>query len=244
MSIYLRPELYENAFSRLNVSREVEFLIDVFELAGVNVRRVLDLGCGTCTHVHELARYGYEVYGLDLSRDMLYYARSRGRLILGSGICGDMRCLPFRTDFFDVCTCLFDTFRHLISRSDVVSHLREVWRVLRVGGLYIIDVANPRGYFLDIYAFPESVDDRCDLELLDVDYVNQLEVWRLKIKRDSSWVDVGTLKLRVFFPQELLTILELLGFKVFECFGDYDTSCRLSRDCRCWRMIVVVEKVD
>jgi SAM-dependent methyltransferase len=63
----------QNVFTR-NTPAEVEFLVD--ELRLQPGARVLDLGCGTGRHAVELARRGYRMVGLDLSRGMLRHAQA------------------------------------------------------------------------------------------------------------------------------------------------------------------------
>ncbi|MBM4031884.1 MAG: class I SAM-dependent methyltransferase [Planctomycetes bacterium] len=58
----------QNVFTK-NTIAEVDFLIE--ELGVSPGARILDVGCGTGRHAIELARRGYAVTGLDLSREML-----------------------------------------------------------------------------------------------------------------------------------------------------------------------------
>ena len=46
-------------------------------LKGKGLRRVLDLGCGAGRHVLFLAREGFEVHGLDSSREALRITQER-----------------------------------------------------------------------------------------------------------------------------------------------------------------------
>ena len=69
------PVYEDNAFTK-NTIREVDFLIE--ELALPPGGSILDVGCGTVPHSIELARRGYSVTGLDLSRQMLARAASGG----------------------------------------------------------------------------------------------------------------------------------------------------------------------
>jgi 2-polyprenyl-3-methyl-5-hydroxy-6-metoxy-1,4-benzoquinol methylase len=62
------PIYEDNVFTK-NTIREVDFLIE--ELSLPPAGSILDVGCGTGRHSIELARRGYSVNGLDLSREML-----------------------------------------------------------------------------------------------------------------------------------------------------------------------------
>ncbi len=69
------PVYEDNAFTK-NTLPEVDFLIE--ELALPQGGSILDVGCGTGRHSIELARRGYSVTGLDLSREMLARAAAGG----------------------------------------------------------------------------------------------------------------------------------------------------------------------
>ncbi len=65
------PDYDGNVFTK-NTLAEVEFVLELLELPEGGA--VLDVGCGTGRHAVELARRGYRVTGLDLSREMLRVA--------------------------------------------------------------------------------------------------------------------------------------------------------------------------
>lgn len=67
------PIYEENVFTK-NTVKEVDFVLE--ELGLKPGDRVLDVGCGTGRHSIELAKRGYAVTGLDLSREMLSRAES------------------------------------------------------------------------------------------------------------------------------------------------------------------------
>jgi len=94
--------------------------------------RILDLGCGTGALSAELKGLGV-VTSLDYMPNALPFCRQRGlkRLVRGDG-----QRLPFRDDAFDVVVAL-DTIEHI---PDDRAALGEVRRVLRAGGLAIINV--------------------------------------------------------------------------------------------------------
>jgi SAM-dependent methyltransferase len=71
------PFYMQNVFTRSTMADEVEFLVDELRLRPGS--RLLDLGCGTGRHAVELARRGYRMVGVDLSRGMLRQAQAAAR---------------------------------------------------------------------------------------------------------------------------------------------------------------------
>ncbi|MGQ0553955.1 MAG: class I SAM-dependent methyltransferase [Planctomycetota bacterium] len=98
--------------------------------------RALDLGCGTGVMLDHLAdRYG-QVFGIDLSLEMLEgfdlsELRPGLRVTL---LRGDMAALPLAGDGFDVIVCR-SALHHM---EDEVAVLREIARVLRPNGRLIL----------------------------------------------------------------------------------------------------------
>lgn len=104
-------------------------------LARIPFRTALDLGCGTGEMLRLLlqADPGRELYGLDLSEEMLAEARAKlqGRAALKVG---DSERLPYPDGMFDVVYCN-DSFHHYPAPEKV---LGEVFRVLRPGGTFLL----------------------------------------------------------------------------------------------------------
>ena len=98
--------------------------------------RILDVPCGQGRHAHLLAEAGYDVQGVDLSRDLLALAVKRGT---GPGLKysrGDMRKLPVAwTERFDAVINLFTSFGFFLDPADDARVIREFARVLKPGGL-------------------------------------------------------------------------------------------------------------
>jgi ubiquinone/menaquinone biosynthesis C-methylase UbiE len=94
--------------------------------------------CGQGRHAHLLAEAGYDVDGLDYSRDLLSVARKRGT---GPGLRytqGDMRRLPARwTGRFDAVLNLFTSFGFFLHPAEDARVIREFARVLKPGGILV-----------------------------------------------------------------------------------------------------------
>jgi SAM-dependent methyltransferase len=113
-------------------------LLDALGLAAAG-QPVLDLGCGPGRHTAVLARRGARVVGLDLSRALLRAAREAGAERL---VRGDMRGLPFQDGAFDAVLNLFTSFGYFADDAEHEAVLREVARVLRRGGSFVLDFLN------------------------------------------------------------------------------------------------------
>ncbi len=102
--------------------------------------QVLDLGCGPGRDIALLRQRGYQVIGLDRSQGMLRQAQQR---VGGALIGADMRYLPLADLSLDgvwLCAALL----HL-PRADALPTLKEVWRVLRKGGILYVSVQRGEG---------------------------------------------------------------------------------------------------
>jgi SAM-dependent methyltransferase len=96
---------------------------------------VLDVPCGQGRHAHLLAEFGYDVDGLDYSKELLDVARKRGTGPNLRYTRGDMRKLPARwAKRFDAVLNLFTSFGFFAHPSDDARVIREFARVLKPGG--------------------------------------------------------------------------------------------------------------
>jgi D-alanine-D-alanine ligase len=127
--------------------REVDLITELLGLEKEDV--VLDLCCGNGRHSLELARRGFRnVVGLDYSAELLQVARERAG---SEGLKvrfkqGDARNLPFPSNAFDAVIMMGNSFGYFADPFDDLRVLKEVQRVLRPYGKFLLDVAD--GEFL------------------------------------------------------------------------------------------------
>jgi SAM-dependent methyltransferase len=96
--------------------------------------RLLDLGCGTGEALREF-RGTYELYGVEPSP----FAAAHAREAAGARVHeGDLQSAGFPSQFFDVVTA-FDVVEHL---TEPMATLRELYRILRPGGLVFIETGD------------------------------------------------------------------------------------------------------
>lgn len=119
------------------------------ERAGVGLSRasagmrVLDVCCGTGSHLEGYQQKGCLVYGLDASPSMLAVARNRLRRDAHLDL-GDAMCLPYSPGLFDVVTCKLAL--HEMPAEARPSVLGEARRVLKPAGRIVLIDFNPGPY--------------------------------------------------------------------------------------------------
>lgn len=133
-------ESYDTLYGDKDYRAECELIERILRTFGEgSVRSILDLGCGTGNHAIPLAQRGYEVTGVDRSRDMLAAARRKAGDLRLPLLPGDVRTVDAgRT--FDAVLMMFAVLGYQTKDSDVRDALRTVRNHLRPGGLFLFDV--------------------------------------------------------------------------------------------------------
>ena len=100
--------------------------------------KILDVPCGQGRHAHLLAEAGFDVDGLDYSRELLAIARKRGTGPTLRYTQGDMRRLPARWNGrFDAVINLFTSFGFFVDPRDDATVLSQMARALKPGGILV-----------------------------------------------------------------------------------------------------------
>lgn len=105
------------------------------------VKNILDLGCGTGRHIVYLSRDGFEVSGFDSSKTALELTE---KWLKEEKLDADIRFskmeepFPYPEDFFDAVISI-QVIHHNLMR-DILTTIKEVERVLKLGGYLFITV--------------------------------------------------------------------------------------------------------
>jgi SAM-dependent methyltransferase len=200
---------------------DAQRLVELLEREGVAGagERVLDLACGPGRHVAELSRRGARVVGLDLSRALLFAARRRGA---GPLVRGDMRRLPFRGAAFDVVLNLFTSFGYFASDGEHEMVVREVARVLRSGGRFVLDFLNAPAVRAGLVPRDESRNGRGSVvQERRISDDGRFVIKSIHVSDDSR---TFTERVRLFERADLESLLVAQGIRVEGASGDYHGS--------------------
>lgn len=163
-----------------------------FKKAASENEKVLDIGCGEGTLVGMLSERGYDSYGIDASISGINQGgeKLKGRLIHSDIESGG---LPFPDKFFDY-VCCFETFEHLLNPYYI---LREVKRILKQDGVFLVSIPNVRIGHPVIY--PGLITRRY--------FADFLEVNGMKVTEVRGWGQVPQL---YFIPDKPYFLFQLM----------------------------------
>lgn len=257
--LYSLPALYELAFSYRDIAHECDFVLDVFQkLQGRAPQSILELACGPGAHAREFLRRGFPVALLDLSAEMVAYARDA---IADTGVPvrqGDMIrfAMPERADL--VCTML-DSLSYITTNDDLVAHLQSVRRAVADGGVYFVELSHPRDVWVHGEASTQAV------WTAERDGVRVTTEWAAAVKPNPiSQTDQVLTRLTVtgeqgpasqriietwgvqrpWLAQELRALVQLAGGWEFAgWWGDFALDRELGGSDHDWRMLIALVAV-
>lgn len=201
--------------------REVAWLVE----RGVQ-GAVLDLGCGFGRHTAALRAAGCHAFGIDLSADLLRASsvHAESASVAGRLVRGDARFLPFADAAFDSVVVLFSSFGYFGADGDV-RVLREIARVLRSGGLVVLDLMNPARIRATLV--PESRTERGELvidERRRLEDGGRVVAKDVRLSRRGSAERSWTERVRMYELAELDALLAGAGLERSAVSGDFDAT--------------------
>lgn len=219
-----------------STSVQIKFLTSLFKK--YQVKSVLDVACGTGRHAIALKKLGYQVTGIDLEPAMVTYAKKKAseqQLAIDFKV-QDMRNLKVKGSF-DAAIIFFTAFSYLDSNEDVIQALTAIHKHLKKGGILIIE---------NIFGWPNIIGGKFKKQLIETNhrkigkdtkycqvknyntldginnYMYNHATYQRKINGRSlaTVKDSKSVKLRLYFPNELDLFFKLTGFKTLDFYGD------------------------
>ena len=244
---YLQPDWWRRIFNSMYLKTDADVVEDMqithkevnlfTEILGLEKNMViLDLACGQGRHSLELARRGYKnVNGLDRSHYLIRKAKniSTAEQLNANFREGDARKLPYPADTFDVVMILGNSFGYFESTEDDIKILKEVFRVLKPFGKFLIDVADGN-YLRDNYN-PRSwewIDPKhfvCRERSLASD--NQRLISREVISNINKGVILDQFYAERLYSKEVLSeMFDRTGYKNVTFHGNLETDSKRNQD--------------
>ncbi|HEX8773157.1 MAG TPA: class I SAM-dependent methyltransferase [Pyrinomonadaceae bacterium] len=190
--------------------------------------RVLDLCCGTGYTLSQLTLRGFEVTGLDVSKEMLRHARRNAPA--ASLILADARSFTLPPVYMAVVST-FDSLNHLMTIEELTRVFRNVRQALARGGLFLFDMNMEEG-FIENWADYYAIVEEKDVCILRGVYDREQKIGRYDITvfhlRGQTWQRADTLiSEKCYTAKEIRRALRAAGFKEVSIY-DAETDMELT----------------
>ena len=195
--------------------------------------KVLEIGVGTGRLFTRALQQGADIYGIDISEEMLAVLLSKLPEAQHHRI-SRQSITDFSYDTkFDLIIAPFRVIMHLLNKEDQIKAINNVYKHLNKNGRFIFDVFVP-----DLNQLINGIDNYMDFEgeykpgrsikrfvTTVPDLINQ----RINITFHMEWDEDNTTKhdywqlyLRFFFRYELEHLVERTAFESYHIYGDYN----------------------
>lgn len=246
----LYANYYDLLYNQKDYLREVHYvkqLIDRF--SALEVKEILDFGCGTGKHANLLSEYGLHIDGVDIAPSMIELAlesySSNNKLTFYQG---DIRSCQLGKKY-DAVVSLFHVLSYQNSNEDVLSTFKNVGAHLKEKGLFIFDFWYGPGVLTDppevrIKSFENNEINvtrkaipvvHSDRNVVDVNY--EVNIQSKDLSKSEQITE--THSMRYLFKPELDYYLAECGFDILEL---YHWLTQDEPDLDSWNAVVIAKK--
>ncbi|EEO25464.1 class I SAM-dependent methyltransferase [Helicobacter winghamensis] len=235
---------YEIFFSDKCFSRIGDYLLRLFKECVIG-DRILDFGCGTGIFCEYFAKNGYKVVGVDVSFDMIEYAKKNHNLHSARGggqieyYCDDIRSFPRENrkkfENFNIVCALSHVICYQVSNESLLKVFSNAYSNLEYNGIFVFDFYHQAGIFThNLNARIKKVADgeikivrfsEAEFDLME----NSINVSYAYLICDGSQKPLfleSNDTMRFFSTKELEFYLKNVGFRSIEFF-DLDDFCKV-----------------
>ena len=204
----------------------VKSILKILKENGIKKGKVLELGCGNGRIILNLAKKGFNAYGLDISQLYIEDARKKAKKMKVKAFLqpGDYRNVDkLVRGKFDVVISIWTSIGFYDKKTDE-SIFKKVAKLLRKKGLLLILNTMSRERLLSFYN-PHIFDE--DDKYLKLDFntydktrsiVNNRWVFYKKLKNNLKYIDELEFALRIYSLPEIVDMVEKNGLKLVAAY--------------------------
>lgn len=224
---------YDDPVALLRAENRIKlpWIINRLQSLSSNSLKVLDVGCGGGFLSNELAKFGHNVTGVDISPESLNVAREHDVTKTVDYQLADAFHLPFGDKTFDVVTAM-DFLEH-VDRPDEV--IKEFSRVLKPGGVFFFHTFNrnflshlvaiklvewfikntPKNmHIIKLFIKPKEIRKYC--KNAGMKFITMTGIMPRVLSIDMKMIKTGIVSPNMEFRLSKSTILSYLGFAIKE----------------------------
>ena len=229
----------------INYDEMVDCILRICNENNIEFNDYLDIACGTGNVTVRIAKHFKNIYGVDLSEDMLREAfdKLKSECIKGKIICQDMTELSLNRKF-DLITSVLDSTNYVTDIEGLKNYFKGVYEHLKDDGLFIFDV---NSYYKlseilgnNIYTYSEEDVFYTWENVFEDDLLSMFLTFFVKKGELYERFEEEHLE-RAYKESQLESILEELDFKVINKFDGYSND---NVQANSERIVYVVKKIQ
>ena len=222
----LQANLYDINYKSKNYKLESEFIlnkINNFSKKDSKEINMLDIGCGTGTHISFLSSFFANLVGVDSSSDMIYLAKQKYNQVKNIDfLCSNISDLKskFLPDYFDAVTLLYSVSGYLGPIDNLIDKIKFLSSIMNENAVLILDYWDIKLLNYEYEIMREKV-----LEFKDFQYkkisIGKIDPSNTFVDSNISWERIGsntkwaeTHRVYCYNNNELIKKLQNINFQV------------------------------
>ena len=208
--------------------QESNFLIKVFkEFSPNKTMKILDCCCGVGRHDFELAKKGYKITGIDISKNQIATANKIHSHENIEYLVHDIRDYQLNVKNYDMAICMWTTYNYLSLNNDFLIFIKNAYNHLGENGILLLDSKNIPSLDLNrTYSRNNKVND-ISIQLL----INKRIFNNIQNSQYFYFIE-NKEKNEFYFDEEFVrfyTIDEIQNiskpyFEIIKCYGDFNSD--------------------
>tara|TARA_B100000575_G_scaffold294067_1_gene307833 strand:+ start:8453 stop:9217 length:765 start_codon:yes stop_codon:yes gene_type:complete len=131
-------DYYDLLYQDKDYDAEVQYINNLINRNFKDAKKIIEFGSGTGIHSSKLSQYGFEIEGVELSKEMVRISKTSRNFDLFQGDMISYKSKNIGT--FDIALSLFHVVSYLTNNADLESFFRNSYAHLKKDGLLIFDV--------------------------------------------------------------------------------------------------------
>ncbi|MBK9328099.1 MAG: class I SAM-dependent methyltransferase [Sphingobacteriales bacterium] len=216
--LWFDSPFYHILYKNRNQEEAHHFIDAVLKHLNIEYGSILDLACGKGRHAYYLAQKGFDVVGLDLSKESIRYANTMYQLDNLEFYVHDMR-LPFRINYFDYIFNFFTSLGYFNDLKENEMVFESMHSGLKDNGHILIDFMNTEKIIKNLVLRENKQIDGYHFYIRR-DMVNGKIIKHIQIeKEEKMWMYRE--EVQALMQHHFHTFLNNTGFTLVREFGDY-----------------------
>lgn len=200
---------YDKFYQKKDYKSEVEFLKKIINKND----KIIDIGCGTGIHASLLEKEGYNIDGLDLSKEMLDIAQKR---LKGNLYNQNILNINIKKKY-NIIISMFAVINHLKDINELEQTLVNFKKILLSKGKIIIDLHNPQSSG----SKTDSYDDMKRTMIWEYDKKSKKEKSKIMFEINNQIYN-SSHTFRIFTIEEISKTCEKAGLKLLNVYENYN----------------------